>query len=403
MNKSRGITLIALVVTVVVLLIISAISIGMLTDENGIINQAKKGKEDTDIGKEKEIVTETSTLAANENEYGDIEQDILQDFLDDKIGENKATVSKVGKTIFVTFNETKRTYLINDNGQVFEQAESENGQKVLENAVILTNFSEKANIDKKLVEKIIFTDSKDGPSGVEIYDISEEQNDTVRMWVLDEDENEKYELYIGANYRVIANKDMSNFFNGFINCVSIGGLEYLDTSQTTTMNKMFYGCQNLENLDVSNFNTSNVTDMSNLFVNCYKIKRLDVSKWNTSNVTKMLDMFRDMVALEEIDVSNFDTRKVTTISGMFQDCLGLSKLDLSNFDTSNVTDMSRLFSFSRNLIEINISSFDFSQVTSYNLMFNTVPTKTKIYVNNQSDIDWIINNPKNSASIDFLL
>lgn len=341
MNKSRGITLIALVVTVVVLLIIAAISIGVLTGENGIINQAKKGKEDTEIGEEKEIVNETYTLAANENEYGDVEEDILQEILDERTGENKTTVDKVGDIIFVTFNETERTYAVDDNGQVFMQ-------EGLEEAIIMRDFITKASIDRKLVEKIIFTNSKEGPTNIEIYDISEEQNDTVRMWILDEDDNGQYEVYIGANYRIIANENMTDFFKNFLNCVSIEGLQYLDTSRTTIMDGMFWGCQNLENLDVSNFNTS----------------------------------------------------KVRSISGMFQDCLGLSKLDLSNFDTSNVTDMSRLFSFSRNLLEIDISGFDFSQVTSYNQMFYSVPAKAKIYVKYQSDKEWITNNPTTSATIE---
>lgn len=39
-NTEKGITLIALVVTIVVLLILAGVSISMLTGENGIINQA---------------------------------------------------------------------------------------------------------------------------------------------------------------------------------------------------------------------------------------------------------------------------------------------------------------------------------------------------------------------------
>ena len=48
-NKNNGITLIALVVTIVVLLILAGISIGALTGDNGIIDQAHTAKEDTEI------------------------------------------------------------------------------------------------------------------------------------------------------------------------------------------------------------------------------------------------------------------------------------------------------------------------------------------------------------------
>ena len=47
--KNKGITLIALVVTIVILLILASISIGVLTGDNGIINQAHTAKEDTEI------------------------------------------------------------------------------------------------------------------------------------------------------------------------------------------------------------------------------------------------------------------------------------------------------------------------------------------------------------------
>ena len=47
MKKEKGITLIALVVTIVVLLILAGVSISMLTGENGIITQAQEAKEET--------------------------------------------------------------------------------------------------------------------------------------------------------------------------------------------------------------------------------------------------------------------------------------------------------------------------------------------------------------------
>ena len=57
MKSNKGITLIALVVTIVVLLILAGVSISMLTGENGIITQAQKAKEESEIGEEKEAVS----------------------------------------------------------------------------------------------------------------------------------------------------------------------------------------------------------------------------------------------------------------------------------------------------------------------------------------------------------
>jgi len=44
MKNQKGITLIALVITIIVLLILAGVSIAMLTGENGILNQAKGSK-----------------------------------------------------------------------------------------------------------------------------------------------------------------------------------------------------------------------------------------------------------------------------------------------------------------------------------------------------------------------
>lgn len=63
-TKSNGITLIALVITIVVLLILAGVSIAMLTGNNGIITQAKLAKENTDLAKEEE-----KNKLSNNNEY----------------------------------------------------------------------------------------------------------------------------------------------------------------------------------------------------------------------------------------------------------------------------------------------------------------------------------------------
>ena len=54
--STKGITLIALVVTIVVLLILAGVSISMLGGENGIIKQAQKSKDETTLGEIKEEI-----------------------------------------------------------------------------------------------------------------------------------------------------------------------------------------------------------------------------------------------------------------------------------------------------------------------------------------------------------
>ena len=48
MREQKGITLIALVITIIVLLILAGVSIAMLTGDNGILTQAEKAETETD-------------------------------------------------------------------------------------------------------------------------------------------------------------------------------------------------------------------------------------------------------------------------------------------------------------------------------------------------------------------
>ena len=39
---------------------------------------------------------------------------------------------------------------------------------------------------------------------------------------------------------------------------------------------MFYGCESLTNLDISNFNTQNVTNFNHMFDECYLLEKQNV-------------------------------------------------------------------------------------------------------------------------------
>ena len=54
--KNKGVTLIALAVTIVVMLILAGVTISVLNGENGIVKQAQKAKEESKIKELKEKV-----------------------------------------------------------------------------------------------------------------------------------------------------------------------------------------------------------------------------------------------------------------------------------------------------------------------------------------------------------
>ena len=89
LKQSRGITLIALVVTIIILLILAGITIGTITGDNGIINKAQSAKEETEIANEKEVVEKATVQTMGNNKFGNVEKDGLQDELDKETGEGK--------------------------------------------------------------------------------------------------------------------------------------------------------------------------------------------------------------------------------------------------------------------------------------------------------------------------
>ena len=109
-------------------------------------------------------------------------------------------------------------------------------------------------------------------------------------------------------------KSCDYWFYSMTNLTSITGIEYLNTSEVTSMSYMFYNCSSLTSLDVTNFDTSNVTNMIGMFAYCSSLTSLDVTKFNTSNVTTMSDMFQGCSSLTSLDLRNFNTSKATNMS-----------------------------------------------------------------------------------------
>ena len=76
-SKGRGITLIALVITIVVLLILAGVSISMLTGENGILTQTQNAKLATANESAEEKLKLAVMAARSQSETGALEADKL--------------------------------------------------------------------------------------------------------------------------------------------------------------------------------------------------------------------------------------------------------------------------------------------------------------------------------------
>ena len=130
LKQSKGITLIALIVTIIILLILAGITIGTITGDNGIINKAQSAKEETEIANEKEVVEKATVQTMGNNKFGNVEKDGLQDELDKETGEGKTEVSDIGGEFEVFFKESERYYTVDKDGNVEMIVKEENTAEV---------------------------------------------------------------------------------------------------------------------------------------------------------------------------------------------------------------------------------------------------------------------------------
>ena len=116
-EKEEGITLIALITTIIVLLILAGITIGAITGSNGIIGQAQSAKEETEIANEKEIIDISTVEAMGKNNRGNLEEEEFQNAIDKHTNE-KADVTDIGEEFEVFFEESNRYYIVDKDGNI---------------------------------------------------------------------------------------------------------------------------------------------------------------------------------------------------------------------------------------------------------------------------------------------
>ena len=118
-EREHGVTLIALVITIIVLLILAGVTIAMLTGQNGLLNKAGEAKEGTEIAEEKEKIAMAleADLVTNSGEKNTKEG--LQTELDTIEGQNQVQVKKDGKDSYIViFQNTNRNYKVDSNKNI---------------------------------------------------------------------------------------------------------------------------------------------------------------------------------------------------------------------------------------------------------------------------------------------
>ena len=131
--KQNGITLIALVITIIVLLILAGVSIATLTGENGILTRANDAKTSTEIAEEKEKVELATVAAYTDAKGGELQQNVLEQELGKYFTSGKYNVTPgtnedgtEGYIVTITENDQNgRKYFVDKNGNVTEYTAKE--------------------------------------------------------------------------------------------------------------------------------------------------------------------------------------------------------------------------------------------------------------------------------------
>lgn len=118
LKETRGITIIALTITIIILLILAGISVGTLTSDNGLLKETNKGKEQAEIKSEKDLLDIAIISAMQKDAYNKVTKENLDTELDKEPGSEKYTSEQVGDEIKITFIDGGRSYLVNSKGDV---------------------------------------------------------------------------------------------------------------------------------------------------------------------------------------------------------------------------------------------------------------------------------------------
>lgn len=293
-ERNAGITLVALVITIIILLILAGITINQLTGDNGLFARAKEAKQNTIEAQEKENA-------------------ILDEY--EKYIENETT------------EEEAYAMLYSDGTMVFQRGNVEDSSY----GTLIASYT---GFEKEEYGPVIENDWN-GEINTPWY----ENKNNVKSIIFKD---------------MIKPISVQYWFQNLSNCTNID-ITNLNTSKCTSFGHMFFSCSSIRTIDVSKFDTRNIKGCQAMFTDCKSLISINgLSNWNTSNVTSFNNMFQGCVSLETIDLTSFDTSKGIDFFMMLYGCTSIKSLDISNFDTSQAKRMTNIFGAMTALQEISL-------------------------------------------------
>lgn len=392
-RKSKGITLIALVITISVLLILAGVSIAMLTGENGILTQAQTSKEKTDQAEDMEkIKLAVSEAQIGENNYQKLNENNLQKALNNQFGENSTVVlDNDDGTYTVSCLDTLINYKVFSNGVEDEI----NWNETMEKAVAPASQDEERN------NNVIGIGTDGKPVDMDLWEYTVLSDNTIGL----NDENSLNDINKNKGY-------LGDFENGSI----VGAIpQYVSVDNGNTylpVTTMFATFCEISELTTMPKLPTTVKDITNCFIRCPDLT--NISSIPTS-VEKSVSTFKGCSSLTqapEIPIS------IKDIYSMFEGCTNL--ISGPSIIPNNVEIMSLAFYQCENLqgeiiIEANLSgkmiiepyqtdfysSFYDATLSSNNVSLK-VYLKDDLYELFTTNLATIINTTSGNSNIEFV-
>ena len=146
-KEKNGITLIALVVTIIVLLLLAGVSISMLTGQNGILTRAAEAKENNDKAQTDETLKMAVMEALTEGQ-GVITETNFKNALDKSLGANKYSISSAEGGWTISGLPSGKSYTVSSNGKISGDENSNDGNET--NAKYFTYVLDETNKTAKI-------------------------------------------------------------------------------------------------------------------------------------------------------------------------------------------------------------------------------------------------------------
>ena len=240
LEEKRGITLIALVITIIVLLILAGVTIATLTGDNGILTKAQEASEDTKRANAEEQVK--LAVAASIGTDGKINMDTLNNELKkiDKLTYKGSPISDSNKITSLpdTVNVDGYDVTINGDGSV-NIGDNNNGgdntETIVEGVTIPDGFY---YVGGSKEEGIVISDDPNDENKGTSWEVAKTLKGNQFVWVPVEDDSafKTYEGYFDGDIDSILSDCKEPYENGYVNEVD----EYNAMKESVLEHNGFY-------------------------------------------------------------------------------------------------------------------------------------------------------------------